>query len=455
MHFLYPIGFLAFAGLIIPLIIHLWNVKQGKTLKIGSIVLLGESSRASSKSFRINDWLLLLLRALLLILIAFLITQPFLRKTISNKGSGWILVEKSMFPQVFKDNRKTIDSLLKLNYKIHDFNTGFANIELKDTINTDTSKAGSISYTSLLNQLNGTLSSGNTVYLFADRRLAKFGNQLPQTGYKLQWKALNQTDTLSSWITDYAGKKYEAKSTPSNTTYTAIKDNNIIPVKIAIYETAGNNDKKYLIAALKAIESFTGRRIEINPTGKADIAFWLSAKPVASDFKSAINTNGTLFQYESGKIIDEHSFIIIEGNKVTLNKRIEAPKSLSNSWEDGFGNTVLAKEKANNINIFHFYNRLNPQWNQLVWDETFIKALLPIIFPDQGTEDFGFEQNPADQRQLSEKQEKNIQVSTPSLAANTIQSPALSNFFWIAALLLFIIERILSFGKKTTVYVKN
>lgn len=121
MQFLYPIGLVALAGLIIPLLIHLWNVKQGKTVKIGSIALLGESSRASSKSFRINDWLLLVLRCLLLALLAFLLAQPYLKKNISgNSKNGWILADKATFPQVFKTHKKTIDSLLKKGYEIHD-----------------------------------------------------------------------------------------------------------------------------------------------------------------------------------------------------------------------------------------------------------------------------------------------------------------------------------------------
>jgi hypothetical protein len=112
--FLHPIGLLALAGLIVPLIIHLWNVKQGKTIKIGSIALLGESSRASSKSFKLNDWLLLVLRCLLLVLLAFILAQPYLKKIISgNNKARWILVDKAIFPQVFKAHSKTIDSLIK------------------------------------------------------------------------------------------------------------------------------------------------------------------------------------------------------------------------------------------------------------------------------------------------------------------------------------------------------
>ncbi|UKT66050.1 BatA domain-containing protein [Pedobacter mucosus] len=455
MQFLYPIGLLALAGLIIPLIIHLWNVKQGKTLKIGSIALLGESSRASSKSFKINDWLLLLLRCLLLILLSFILAQPFIKKTLSGKNLGWVLVEKSNFPKVYKDNRKTVDSLTKLGFEIHDFNVGFAPLSLKDTLNTDTTKLVSVNTTSLLNQLNQIIPAGNSVYLFAKHRLNTIGTTLPQINYKLNWKPLNEADTLSSWITDYAGKKYEAKSTPTNTVYTAVNNNDAASIKIAIYEPSGNADKKYLIAALNAIGSFSGRRIEINPTEKADIGFWLADIPVTSTFKSAINANGTLFQYEKGKVVTETSFINLEGTTVNLSKRIDSKDALNKVWEDGFGNAVLSTEKVAALNIYFFYNRFNPQWNQLVWNDIFVKALMPIVIRNEKAQAFGFEDHEADQRQLAANQKEIIQINKATSTSKTTKNESIANMLWIAALLILLIERILSFSNKTNVYVKN
>lgn len=455
MQFLYPIGLLALAGLIIPLIIHLWNVKQGKTVKIGSIALLGESSRASSKSFKINDWLLLVLRCLLLVLLAFLLAQPYLKKIISGKNKiGWILVDKAMLLQVFKTHNKTIDSLIKQGYEIHDFNIGFAKLTVKDTAANKIKPANTLSYTSLLSESSHRIPAGATVYLFADHRLNRFGNELPTLNYKLNWIPLNQTDTLSSWIAGYAGKKYEAKSTPSNTTYQALNSADESPINITIHEASGIADGKYLIAALKAIGSFTNRKIIINPpTGKADIGFWLSDDAVATSFKSSIAPNGALFQYEKGKVITAPSFINLEGRHIKLSKRIASTSQAEKIWTDGFGNAILTNDKANALHIFHFYSRFNPQWNELVWDGLFVKALMPIVIRAENSTDFGFEDNPADQRRLS-VQQKEVTEITKTEAANTTQNQSLGITFWIAALLIFTTERILSFRKKPN-YVKS
>lgn len=456
MHFLYPIGLFALAGIIVPLVIHLWNVKQGKTIKIGSIALLGESSSASSKSIKINDWLLFVLRCLLLMLLAFLLAQPYLKKTISKSSkTGWILIDRNNFPQVFKSHRKTIDSLLKNGYEIHDFNAGFSLLSLKDTSTNEISQHNSLIYNTLLSAADQTVPAGSQVYLFADQRVNRFGNELPLVNYKLNWIPLNQSDTLSSWIATYAGKKYEAKSNPSGTVYQALNTSENTPVNITIHEGAGISDSKYIIAALKAIGSFTQRKIIINPpAGKATIGFWLSDETVSAAFKSSIAPDGALFQYEKGKILTTPSFIKIDGKQLKLSKRIASGNQAEKAWTDGFGDAILAKEKTGDLSTFHFYSRFNPQWNELVWDPLFVKALMPIVIQDKNPDDFGFENNPADQRTLSLKQKVAIEANKTVSATKTTQNKPIGTEFWVAAFLIFATERILSFRKKPK-YVKN
>jgi len=449
LHFLYSIGLFALAGIIMPLMIHLWNVKQGKTVKIGSIALLGESSSASSKSFKINDWLLFALRCLLLVLLAFLLAQPYLKKIISGHNkNGWILVEKNNFSRVFKTHQKTVDSLLKKGYEIHDFNVGFKPLSLKDPALKETKQDSTLSYTALFCAANQFIPTGTKVYFFADHRLIRFGNELPAVNYKLNWVPLKQSDTLSNWIATYAGKKYEAKSNSSNTSYQALNLSDEGPIRVAIHENSGTTDRKYLIAALKAIENFTKRKIIINAaTEKASIGFWLSDNPVSADFRSSIALDGTLLQYEKGKLVASASFINLDGRQIKLSKRIESNHQAEKIWTDGFGNAILTKDKTKNSNIFHFYSRFNPQWNELVWDGLFVKALMPIVIQDKNSNDFGFEDHPGDQRVIS--QNGLIEQNKTEIAAKTIKNEPLGNLFWVAAFLIFAGERILSFRKKT------
>ena len=457
MQLFYPIGLLALAGLIIPIVIHLWNVKKQQPLKIGSVSLLGESAQVTSKSYRITEWLLFLLRCLLVALIAILLAQPHLAQTIEAKNrGGWILIEKSKLPMIYKQERRSIDSLLGKGYEIHDFNIGFALLALEDTaiIKNEIAKHN-IAYSSLLNQLNTLVPSGTPVYLYANKRLNRFEEKMPIINYQLRWKTIKNTDTISSWITQFAGKKLEAKSTQTVTSYKTVANTENPVINIAISENGGGNDRKYVVAALNAIAGFSNRKIEINNKGrKYDIGFWLSEQQVTPAFKNSIKTRGQLLLYAPGKEIRANSIINTDAGRVVMNKRIVSDKEFPKVWTDGFGNGILSAQIVGDLTFLHFYSRFNPQWNDLVWSETFVRALMPIVIKDQNTGIFGFEDNENDQRILSTVEPGYIENPEITKGEKIASSKSLGNGFWIAALLIFALERILSLRKKTT-NVKN
>ncbi|MBC7652345.1 MAG: BatA domain-containing protein, partial [Deinococcales bacterium] len=100
---LQPIWLWAIAGIIIPVIIHLWHIKQGKSLKVGSVIFLQESSKQQSSSLKISDWLLLLLRCLLIILLAILLAKPQWQQALqTNKQKGWLLINNTDFSETYK-----------------------------------------------------------------------------------------------------------------------------------------------------------------------------------------------------------------------------------------------------------------------------------------------------------------------------------------------------------------
>lgn len=466
MSLLYPIGLFALAGLVIPLIIHLWNVKQGKTLKIGSISLLGEAAPLSSRSYRIADWLLLLLRLLLIILIAFLLAEPYRRKA-AEKGAqkGWLLMEKSTFPSAYRTQKKSIDSLLKAGYELRGFEIGFSKINLNDTLTKDSlSKNETISYLSLLRQLNERLPAGFPVTLYADQQLAKLSGALPEVDFNLQWEEIKTADTVRNWTTVSALKTYEASSSPSLTSYRSLDTTKAPPViSVLLFKGANTEDGNYVMAALTAIADFTKRRIEVrawneqyNSNLKYDIGFWLSDQPVSKSFLKNLNQAGRLFSYESGKTVAVHSLIDLQPGKtgndaiVELNKRIVARTDLGESiWNDGFGRPLLSLEKEKSPDHYHFYSRLRPQWTSLVWSEQFVKALMPIVLGNEETgQDFGFETHQDDQRKsLSVGTQRQRSIPAATLGKESETAP-LNPFFWMLAFAVFLLERILSFSNK-------
>ncbi|MEJ5994383.1 BatA domain-containing protein [Pedobacter sp. Du54] len=453
MQLLYPIGLLAFTGLIIPVLVHLWSIKPGKTLKIGSIAFLGENSTSSSNSFKITDLLLFVLRCLILILIAFMLAQPYFKKTTpSTKNKGWILMDQNQLVEIYKGHKNTIDSLIRIGFELHNFNFGFAKFTLNDSIS-GIKFSSELKYNTLLNQLNRDLPHGYAAYVFADRRLTNFDGNLPQLHFKLVWKEVINRDTVKTWPSTFLGKLYRAKSTPGFTIYNAKQPQNLPKVKVMIYDPTGI-DSRYIKAGLNAIADFTKRKIEITKLpGEADVVFWLSDQAI---ILKKSKSNARLFSYRKGKVQKVNSTLQIKGDAdhaIALKNRIVFDNLKGTIiWVDGYGVPLLIKEAKRNH--FHFYSRFNPQWSDLVWDEQFVKELLPIVLGKPNDVDFGFEDSNADQRVIAKTQFSEAKNSTPRPSIE-IRTQKIDDVMWMLAFLVLIIERVLSFRNKNINYAKS
>jgi hypothetical protein len=108
-HLLQPLWLGAMAAIAAPVILHFWNDRRGKVLRIGSISLLTGSSQRMAWSRRLSQWWLLLLRCLLLVLLAVLLAGPYWRQRADRK-KGWVIVGEEGL---------TVDSLVKAGWERH------------------------------------------------------------------------------------------------------------------------------------------------------------------------------------------------------------------------------------------------------------------------------------------------------------------------------------------------
>jgi len=495
MQFLYPIGLFALLGILVPVLIHLWNVKQRKTLKIGSISFFGESASKSSRSFKIADWLLLLLRCLLIIMIALLLAAPYLTKKLTASDKGWVLVEKAQFQNLTVAQQQEIDSLLKNGFELHDFNLGFAEWQLKDTVSKEVVNPSKLSYNALIKQLNTQLPAGFKVYLYAQNSFTRYDGKIAPSPLAIQFRTYAAPDSLISKVVGAYYTNSDSlrailmNSSPKETNYSyqniTNETKNITlridagssflktkeqlnwikadtsTLHIAIYEERNQNDAAYLKSAILAIRDFSGRKISLHqiqhPTdfsSQIGMLFWLSVKPIPANITH--HKGLILFSYEAGK---EQSLA-----SILLTKRGTAPSSEGSDlykriilgtkdgeaiWTDGFGNGMLTFTQKEGNDHYHFYGRFNPQWTDLVWNEAFVKAMLPIVLaPPKELADFGFELDSADKRTTDQSDIFTVN-HTSKLAgiAVYVQNP-MSNWLWILAFLIFLAERILSFNQK-------
>jgi hypothetical protein len=460
---LYPLGLLALASLMVPLLIHLWNVKQGKTLKIGSIALLGESSKVNSKSFRITDWLLLLIRCLLLTVLTVILCYPYLlSKKNGSEERGWIMIPAARLKQVYTANKTTMDSLLTKEYKIHDFGFGFKELDLADTIKSfpaDTPLIGSIS---LLKQLNSILGNGFQVVLYADKKLQDIDQTLPPLNFNLRWNAPGIDDTPKTAAINYGDRMYSAKLSPFYTNFKWLKNgDNTGVIRVAIFQESNAADSRYVASAVQSIASYRELRADIkyvtNATqlNDADLIFWLSPKKLSDEVLSGFKKQAKIYLYAPGKAIELNSFVNLKNGSQTpgdpsLSKRIVV-KDYQGAiiWSDYQGTPLLTKEIKEGRDLYQLYTRFNPNWTSLVWQDQFVKSLIPIVSPEVSAySDFGYVSVPQDQRVTDIKISNTRKKAGNESGRQTINKEPLNNLFWMIGFSLFCLERFISLVKR-------
>jgi hypothetical protein len=481
MQFLNPIWFFALAAISIPVIIHLWNIRPGKTLKVGSISLITEASKSTKRSFKLLDILLLLLRCLLLAIIAMLLAAPVWQKYVTAQKKGWVLIPQEIFKETYQQFKPTIDSLDKAGYEFHYFNKGFAKQDLKTIVADPSLKdtTTNANYWGLIKQLESQV--GNTpVYLFTQNGINHFKGNKPTVNLNaLHWQAYIAKDSVAKWINRAfltntgAIKVTIGNSAPSATYFTtqtiqsggnnditvnvqngqpsvSLKNTNqpvavdTSALRIAIYTDKHQLDAGYLKAALSAAVDFTGRKSVIKeysspvqiPAGQAWV-FWLSEQPVKPDL---LKSSKNIFRYEGGKVTDVTSWI--DPGHITLAKMINATGAQEAVWQDGFGKPVLGLSG----NTYHFYTRFNPLWNDLVWSDDFPELMLKLLLGNGQSQPKVHERRILSNHQL---QPEVFAQSMPQSSFKTTQQADISKYFWLLVVLLFIAERILSHKKST------
>ena len=123
--FLQPIWLSALAGIVIPVVIHLWNQRPGKVLKVGSVSLVTENLQRYQNRIQLSEILLLILRCLLISFIALALTDPEWRSSGGSQAKGWVLMDRKEISNTYQHFKPSIDSLLLAGYEFHFFEEGF------------------------------------------------------------------------------------------------------------------------------------------------------------------------------------------------------------------------------------------------------------------------------------------------------------------------------------------
>ena len=339
--------------------------------------------------------------------------------------------------QTYHHFQPVIDSLIKTGMEFHYFNEGFQKKDLTEMLKSepDTTMPGNRSYWSLAADLDQSVAHAMPLYLFTNNLLRHFTGARPAVSRNLNWETYTPADALRQ-----EGSGQEKR------------DSTVL--RITIFSGTNTDDSRYLKAAIDAIREFSKMNIRLSVTSesnaikeKQDWLFRLSDEPLPNE-----ENNKNVLVYEKGRIMNNTSWIRIADDiafsPVGLYKTIFAGNvendSMTTIWQDGFGHPVLSLEKRKKTAYFHFYSRFNPDWNGLVWSNSFPEWLLALLKREEIKTAFRKSQDNRiiDSRQLLPVFTNDNGIVAPPVAARITD---LSGFSWILVFLVFFIERLVSF----------
>lgn len=419
----HPTYLWALLGLLVPLAIHLWSKKEAKTIKIGSVQLLDESNSRQSSSIQLNEWLLLLLRMLILALVVLLMAGPQWRIQ-PNKKQITYLVEPSLAHYSslvgLLDSLKEISQVLLLKQGFPEWEQDF---ELP-------SEPMVPPYWQLVQRMDSLAS--DSIVVFTRAYVEGVKSMRPKTHKKIHWLVM-ETDTLfEKPLLAYQGEKdvelvslkgdgrttYFKKQILSDgfslegdslkledskiTQTIPLMDLDTVNVNI-IADAEFETERQYLQASFRALSKFLDRKIQV--------------QGVDADVENEVGLN------------------------IWLRKKKWEPKS--GKWlvfkEDILSNTLI--EESGQPNVYWLTSKLN---TENTTEQHFTEQLLRLLDLDAGIKPLVAL---ADERQMDVAELKPKYVGEPKKKERTTLLDVSQWVFWIL-LLFMVVERVTAYVKR-------
>jgi hypothetical protein len=283
MQFAQPIFLWALAGLSIPIAIHLLSKKEGKVIRLGSLRHVRETSTQQFKSIRLNEWLLLILRCLIVVLWVMLLSGLQFDQT---KNQQWLVVDKSVKNHPLA--KKWMDSLQVQGFELHWLADGFP---------TEEPAFGSANYWESISSLRQrelekvVVLSSSSVEQFAGMRESLPASiqwiTLPTSEHRFVAEALQKLNNdylIRLGTTSNDATEFETIRTSSG--IDSVEEKNILQQNVLILaDEAFEKDARLLKASLEAIQEKLPIQITIElqnsvnyKSTSSDWIFWLSDK---------------------------------------------------------------------------------------------------------------------------------------------------------------------------------
>lgn len=420
-----------------------------------------------------------------------------------HKGAAWALLSPEALAHAQNSPlRDEIDSLRNLGYELRLFAPGFP---LLTSYSAPQKLNEIEDYWSLLRELDAILPDSSRLVIYASNQIKHFRGERPALRANVTWRTLpetkpNQWILEARWLgqdsllavagfsdarqTLFAREVLQvvnrdrlltsenlpplswsrAANTGQDTlrflqTDAAPRANSVLiePARdikhvTIIHDEERSDDARYVQAALTAAAEFEYLPIrtnvlrpdQINEAINSELIFWLSEQTVPTTLFEQISNGTTLLRDAASKQFEAVERKIIVSTDLVqdpprLARREAAPNNGLVLWRDDAGEALLSCERLGTGSFYHYASRFHPLWGELVHHAVFPQLMLHIL---RESESAPHRHNQAgDQRAISLSQimpHKNKSLATSQAHAG---ATSLHLLFWIAALVLFALER--------------
>lgn len=278
-----PIWLWGMAGLVIPVVIHFLSRKDMRIIRIGSLRHLEQAPTRQAIRIHLNDYLLLAIRCLIIVIIALLLSGVFLKQ--QETATRWVLVERGLAHH--KPWATLLDSLASQQFEIRSLEKGFPLIE------PDTQQEAMVpDYWSLVSELNGL--RPDRCIVISRSRLAGYAGKRPGLNTDLTW-ITTDGDSTSTILASLAtsgdslidlvehsnsyGTSFETvRQTRAGSAIGSRITERPAPVRVIVSGTSVRDEERRVIhATLRAIATNGLVRVEVVDAPSADLppADWL------------------------------------------------------------------------------------------------------------------------------------------------------------------------------------
>ncbi len=321
MFFLNPTYLWAFLGLTVPLAIHLWSKKKGKTIKIGSVQLLKKADTKQSRSIQLNEFWLLVLRLFLISVLVLILSNLHIRKKVDNADFTYIVESSLLQNKQFRTILDTIstDAPMRL------LQNGFPEIDLEanytvvpaipnywqlakemESLPSDSIIVFTSAYQSGFKGLRPEITKPIEWIPIARDKTSKHLLQVNRFNEQLELLVMNASDQQISFnknLLKSNNPKIKLNTSKDSIYYlekwTAINTKKASEV-LLFYDANFLTEAKYFEASFKVVSKYLNHKINLVKTNdlksidtKAfDIVIWLNKKPIR-------NTNGKIVMFEA------------------------------------------------------------------------------------------------------------------------------------------------------------